>query len=80
MTWMDAPKECALNSIRPRQSKGAIAEDYKRIRLCHVLNSKLKEGGGKKIVRVTGFLNGEIDQPTAKFFDYVSDRLLFLSS
>ena len=48
MTWMDAPKECALNSIRPRQSKGAIAEDYKRIRLCHVLNSKLKEGGEKK--------------------------------
>lgn len=47
MTWMGAPKECALNSIRARQNKSAIAEDYKRIWLCHVLNSKLKGGGGK---------------------------------
>jgi len=31
MTRMDAPKERALNSIRARQNKSAIAKDYKRI-------------------------------------------------
>jgi len=67
-TRLDASKERALNSIRARQNKSANAEDYKRIWLCHVLNSKLK-GEEKKKFHVAGLLHGEIDQPKEKFFE-----------